>query len=329
MRGFIKTVLALGISLAFIQCSSPSERADAFKSLGSKANKAVVSEELLFTPQNYKLEALEILERGKRRIKDTLPLMIKNQLQLHIFQLEEFSKQPLLTYTLTETEERKREILMEMNSKMIDNEFAINKIYYEIGNELTLLNYRYVNYFTKQQQKFQPIDYFEVSPFVFGPDIERKFDELYAEIRTNKRANQAADITIEAATYIPALSYLKAVKPALLAARTSKASMGSNILSLGILQSETKGLIAAARQKMQEKMSLEGLSDGSRSLTNREIRSSLNKFQIIKSQVDKRIGDFSDGIISQPVGQLRKIIEKNTEEVANVGKFREETNIKL
>lgn len=324
MKGSLYTLLALGISLAFIQCSSPVERAEAFKSLGSKANKSIVSERMLFSPENYKMEAIDILERGKRRIKDTLPLMIKRQLQLHIFQLEEFSKQPLLTFTLAETKEKQKEILMEMNSELIDNELAINKIYYEIGNELTLLNYRYINYFNRQNQLFQPTDYYEVSPFVFGPDIEKKFDELYSEVRTNKRANQTADITIEAATYIPALSYLKAVKPALLAARTSKASMTSNFLSLGVLQSETKGLIAAARQKMQDKMSLEGLSEGSISLTNREIRSSLDKFQIIKSQVDKRIGDFSDGIISQPIGNLRKIIEKNMEEVANVGKIPEE-----
>lgn len=92
--------------------------------------------------------------------------------------------------------------------------------------------------------------------------------------------------------------------------------MAGEILTFEFLQTQTKSIFSLAKLKAQEQIGLEGVSNGAQYLTKTQIRNSLDKFRIIKSQIDKRIGDFSDGIISQPIGNLRKLIDKNKEELA-------------
>jgi hypothetical protein len=324
MKKFIKTFTLCISVFIFSKCSSPSEEANAFKTIGSITNKTGISKITVFSPENYKVEAEEILERGKRRIKDTLPIMIKNQLSKYLITIEDLEKLPILSYSLDESNKKEIEVRKALAIEMIENEVEINKIYYEVANELTLLNSRYYKYFNDQMKSIQFRDYYEVSPFVLSSDVAQKFDEFYSEIRIKDNTENTIDGALLLASLVPMGTGIKGVQFGYLGiVAISTAEKTGGKMTLEYLKQKVKNSFDEGAKLAQKQINSDKAITHIGDLNPAFLIRTQKKIKDIHKGVQDRLYDFSDGIISQPIGNLRKVIEKNVDELASLDKFPE------
>ncbi|WP_027124937.1 hypothetical protein [Gelidibacter mesophilus] len=332
-------LLIFPVLLFCYACNKKHQNIEALKSIGSTETTNIVDIKN-YSPEEYKSQALAILNNAKKRLKDTLPIVINAQVELFEKTLGEIEKRAVLSLTLEETNHEIDLVRANAESVLLMDEIRVNKVFYEVVNELEILNLEY-----NQHYKSNPIlfkDYYDVSPIILREGVLEKINELVEDekerIKLEKKEDQMETGLMLLAIFPGGASAKnilnKIVKNARLAKHTLIASKNTNVLSnmtSKVLTKHTSKYFVEPLSNNKKRERIAQSSDriyksknGALALhkTGDVINSNNTKqtvlvFKSIKNQLPGRIGDFSDGILTQPIDFLRKMINENAELISN------------
>lgn len=128
--------------------------------------------------ENYELEAIQILEKGKKRLQVALPITIESQVDLYEETLKKFSEQAVSSRSLDETADNIIDFEAEMLLQMMEDEVKLNKVYFDIVFELEELNKKYAECLDPQGEIIFLENYHNSPSIVYSVDIFGKVTEF-------------------------------------------------------------------------------------------------------------------------------------------------------
>ncbi|MFI8379501.1 hypothetical protein [Leeuwenhoekiella sp. NPDC079379] len=328
----MKKILSLACILILISgCNTNNYNANSLKSIGALVENESTTR---LTSADYEQEATAIIERGKSRLRDLLPNVINGQINLYKTTLEDIEAQAVLTLSYEESADNINAIRDNALQSLLKDELQVNAVYYEVVNELSMLNEHY-----SIVTDTTLIDYFDAQPFVLAEDVLVKIDELLGEEK-GRLVRESRNVKFTLATYllafIPAVGQISKVVEVIIekakniaeAAGTVKETIG--VVSNGInLPLKTKvadyvfkelddpNIVRDASRAIRSEGFPESASMIYNIVDNKQLKQTASYFKSIDNKLPGRIGDFSDGILTQPIGQLRKMMQENTARIEN------------
>lgn len=281
--------------------------------------------------ENYELEALQILGNGKRRLQVAVPITIENQVNLYEETLQKFSEQAVSSRSLDETNDNIIDVEAEMLLQMMEDEVKLNKVYFDIVFELEELNKKYAEFLDPEGETIRLEDYHNSPSIVYSVDIYEKITEFAnsdAAYENGKMRNELLNILSilgVGISSIPNPLQAAGVVVSVVASsgkiandRVMEAQAGVPIPTMiSKLNSSLENPEERKKLKNELKAKLhlateEYLKDSANNhLSAAEYESARREFSGFGNRLKGRIGDFSDGIITQPIGHLRKLIDRN------------------
>lgn len=287
--------------------------------------------------ENYELEALQILEKGKKRLQVALPITIESQVDLYEETLQKFSEQAVSSRSLDETTDNIIDVEAEMLLQMMEDEVKLNKVYFDIVFELEELNEKYAGFLDSKEEFMLLQGYHNSTSIVYSVDIYEKITEFansdiaYENGRTRTVLLNILSILGAGIGSIPNPLQGAGVVVSVVASsgkiandRVMEAQAGVPIPTMiSKLNSSLENPEERKKLKNELKAKLhlateEYLKDSAnKHLSAAEYESARREFSGFGNRLKGRIGDFSDGIITQPIGHLRNLIEKNVDILQN------------
>lgn len=309
-----------------VGCNSKKE--DTLDTIGSSFVVNVVDKDAPLSNNTYSNEAIEILEKHKTKLKSILPQILASEVDIYKNTLIEIEKIPALTYTLAEANLLNDKVRREAGVTLVEKEIELNQTYFELFNELSILNLKY-NSLAKDEFD----DFYDAGPIVLSDEIMIKIDELVKDEDTRielEKANNRNEMAFSALLIIPGTSTCKGILGGLtqaaqhyksgkiLAEKTSYIAKGSYML----MNKQVASFIAKTfkNDKIRTKVAQVGYvggvaSVGKKGLTYISPEESNILFKVIENKIGGRIGDFSDGILAVHMQRVRDLIKKNAVKV--------------
>jgi len=287
--------------------------------------------------ENYELEAIQILEKGKKRLQVALPITIESQVDLYEETLKKFSEQAVSSRSLDETADNIIDFEAEMLLQMMEDEVKLNKVYFDIVFELEELNKKYAECLDPQGEILFFENYHNSPSIVYSVDIFGKVTEFvnsdaaYQNGKFRGVLFDAFGLLGIGMSFIP--NPLKAAGPVV-----SFVAKGGNIVNDRVMEAQAgvpiPTTISRANNALQNPVEREKLKNelkaklhlatedylrnpANKHLSAAEYESARREFSGFGNRLKGRIGDFSDGIITQPIGHLRNLIEQNVKILKN------------
>lgn len=294
-----------------------------FKSTIKKENNKII-----YNKENYHQKAIDIIEDGKRELKDILPNLINEEIKIFEHTLEGSAAQAI-NFSSTLTDKNIKEIHINAGVNMLEKEIIINQVYYNIINKLADLNDLYFNHFIEINKEINFTDYFTANKFILAEEVAIKVDELVKaeKIRNNKeRRNMGLQVGLSLVELIPGTKacsiilegIIQGARAAKVGGKLSKnakcfAKLTSTVLTKKTAIKLTRKLSnIQKRERVAKRLAIIGgtATISQFSLTMKDFKSADNK-------IEGRIGDFSDGMIAVHIQELREIIKKNEALIKN------------
>lgn len=325
----MKRFLAPLISCLILSCSGKKEEiADITIGSSFVENDSITDNKL--SSESYSKEALVILNEHKKKLKIILPQMILSEVETYKKALAEIEIKPAMTYSLEETNMSIIQERENTGKTILAKEIELNQIYFQLFNELSILNHKYKEILSDKEFK----DFYEAGPIVLAEEVMIKIDELVKDEENrveaeNKKENQ--DLALSFVTCIPAVASLKGV----LGGITQAAQHYARNIALP----QNSKLIADVSYKLMNKKVATFIA---KTFKNDKIRSNVanigylpmavspvkivvkkaspylsseqaaEMFKILENKINGRIGDFSDGILAVHMQTVRDIIKLNS-----------------
>jgi hypothetical protein len=313
------TALILTTVLLF-GCNSKKE--DAIDTIGSSFVTNIVDKDIPLSNSTYSNEAIEILEKHRTKLKSFLPQILASEVNIYKNTLIEIEKIPALTYTLAESNLLNDKVRKEAGVTLINKEIELNQTYFELFNELSILNLKYNSL---KKDEFE--DFYDAGPIVLSDEIMIKIDELVKDEDTRvelEKANNRKEMVFSAILILGGLTQAaKAFKTGKeLSSKSSYLAKGSYQL----MNKEVANFISKSfkndgiRSKVSKLGYVGPVTSATRLVTNNtanyiSAEESTIVFKVIENKINGRIGDFSDGILAVHMQRVRDLIKKNAEKV--------------
>lgn len=311
-----------------LSCSNKKEEKGK-NTIGSSILGSEKIKDVPLTAETYSTEALEILEEHKKNLKTLLPQMILAEVEIYKKTLDQIEKKPAKSYTLDETN-----LLINLErhgagQSILNKEVELNQTYFQLFNELTLLNEKYKNILTKQEFT----DFYDAGPIVLTEEVMIKVDELVKDekiriIAEDRKEN--IDMALSFVAIIPGAASCKGIlggitqgakaikngielpKNAGFLAKTTKEIMNkkvANFISKTFKNDQIRTKISyLGYVPLGEKIIVGGVKKGSSYLPPDQAG---EMFKVLENKINGRIGDFSDGILAVHMQRVRDIIKGN------------------
>lgn len=319
---FIKLLL---LSLVFLSCSKKQEQP--IDSIGSKYVRTDILKHSPLSAESYSNEALKILENHKKELKAILPQMILDEISEYKNTLVEIEKTPAKAFSLEETNQLIEIEGVNTGNRLMKKSILLNQHYFKLFNELSILNIKY-----NIDNKIVFKDFYDAGPIVLSDEVLDKIDELIKDEKIRVEIENNDEIKGYAFTALTVISTITGQtqnKEKLMnLTRGLKAAKNSIILekSPSMLAKYTseflnKDLAAYTAKKLNNQKLRDKVADNSAKIgatssmlsglkliqTNKPLQS----FKNIENKMTGRIGDFSDGILSVHMQNVRDIIKLN------------------
>lgn len=323
-------VLLLSFIFCFIIGCSGNKDENSNTAIGSSFVKNEVVPDSTLSAASYSKEALEIMEKHKKKLKSILPQMILAEVEVYKKTLAEIEKMPAMTYSLEETNLAINLERHNAGNTIMEKELELNQIYFQLFNELSLLNKKYEG--TLSENEFK--DFYDSGPIVLAEEVMIKVDELVRD--ENKRfvsesRKEKIDLTLSFVSVIPGATVCKGVLGGLTqAAKVYKAGItlpeSATLMSkipLKIMNEKVANFVAKTfkNDQIRSKTSMivgnSGTAISKGASGTRFAHSYLRPdqasemFKVLENKINGRIGDFSDGILAVHMQKVRDIIKFN------------------
>ena len=328
---YLVICLVIGFALS---CNNKKE--EKFENtIGSSIIEKEVKLDTTLTAETYAAEALIIMNKHKENLKTLLPQIILSEVEIYKKTLDQIEKKSAKTYTLDETN---LAIALEQNKSGLDileKEVELNQTYFQLLNELSLLNEKYKSKLNKEEF----IDFYDVGPIVLAEEVMLKIDELVKDekiriVAENKKQN--IDNALTFVSIIPGATVCKGVLGGL--TQAAKVYKANSILPKSATQF-SKIPLKLMNDKIANFIAKTFRNDQIRSKTSKIVGNSataINKgasggrflysrlapdqvgemFKVLENKINGRIGDFSDGILADNFQRVRGIIKDNSAKLA-------------
>lgn len=324
-----KTFYLLGIlALALANCSD--QKINSAEGIGSSLVDTTGRNEKVFSSTTYSAEANQIIERHRIRLKSILPQMLDDEITLYRKTLAEIEKIPVLTYNLEESQQLTERIQTDAAVSLVQHEIELNKIYFELFNELSVLNLKY-DYLKKGQFK----DYYDSGPIVLSDEVMLKIDELVkdedkrvlAEDKKNKQ-----DMAFAVFAIIPGTANCRGILEGVTqAAKHYKIGKPLNVettriakISYQLLNKDVSNFISKTfkNNKIRSEVSqigYVGMTAGGikKGVGYISVENTNIVYKVLENKIKGRIGDFSDGILAVHIQRVRDNVKVNTQNIKN------------
>lgn len=312
-------------------CCSCSKKVDDKKenTIGSSLLKNEREVDTLLTSESYSLEAIKIVEEHKINLQSLLPQIILAEVEIYKKTLAQIEKTPLLSYNIEETNlliELERNVAGE---SLLNKEIELNQVYFQLFNELSLLNEKYKNILTDKEF----IDFYDAGPIVLAEEVMLKVDELVKDEKERikvKKQKDKNELIINFVTVIPAASTCKGI--------LNSITQAAKYYKKGIDLPLKSGFLAKNVKKIMNDKVANYIS---KTFKNDQIRTKFSNigyvpiavktiyagvknessylppnqagimFKVLENKINGRIGDFSDGILAVHLQKVRDIIKSN------------------
>ena len=320
---FLATCLVLG-------CSDKKQEREE-NTIGSSVLKNEVVVDTTLTAETYSAEALKIMEEHKKGLKTLLPQMILAEVEIYKKTLDQIEKKPAQTYNLDETNLSINLERYNAGESIIEKEIELNQTYFQLFNELTLLNEKYKSKLTKKEFT----NFYDAGPIVLAEEVMIKIDELVKDekiriVAENKKQN--LDMALTFVSVIPGATVCKGVLGGL--TQAAKVHLAKSVLPksatlmskipLKLMNNSVANIIAKTFKNDQIRSKTSKIIGNSSTIVNkgasgaRYISTWLppdqagEMFKVLENKINGRIGDFSDGILAVHMERVRDIIKGNS-----------------
>ncbi|MFT5251119.1 MAG: hypothetical protein ACI87N_000090 [Flavobacteriales bacterium] len=316
-----------------LSCSNKKEERE-INTIGSSLLKSDVIADTTLTAETYSTEALKIMEEHKKNLKTLLPQMILAEVEIYKKTLDQIEKKSAQTYNLDETNLSINLERFNAGVSIIEKEIELNQTYFQLFNELSLLNAKYKNVFIDKEF----IDFYDAGPIVLAEEVMIKIDELVkdekirVEIENDK---ENLDMALTFVTIIPAASSCKGILGAITQAAKAHKARIALPASAGFLAKNTKKLMndkvadfvakTFKNDVIRTKVSYLGyvplgekviVGGGEKALSYLPPDQAGEMFKVLENKINGRIGDFSDGILAVHMQRVRDIIKGNSAKIS-------------
>lgn len=304
-------------------CKNNTDNINSLKSIGTTTE--IELNDILNT-SNYKNDATKIIEAGKSKLRDLLPNIIEGQIELYKKTLTQIEYQSLLSHSYEES-------LIEINlirkittDSLLNDELKVNAIYYETINELSILNQKYADY-----NGLNLNDFYEAKPFILAEDVIFKIDELVMDekerVKREKRNNNLS-LASNLVFILPGVGQISGILGKVAQnARSFRNNIGAKNMTSKIFKDKIAPLfinkISNSKKRIQltstsvysakEAILNKSITSGTEFIDNKEIHKTASYFKSPDNKQPGRIIDFTDGILTQPIANLRRIMKENIE----------------
>ncbi|MDX6748153.1 hypothetical protein SHK09_15250 [Polaribacter sp. PL03] len=319
----INLIIIVFLSVLFFSCKNNSDNINSLKTIGTTTE---IELNNVLNTSNYKNDATKIIESGKSKLRDLLPNVIEDQIELYKTTLTKIEYQSLLSHTYEESKIEINLIRKITTNSLLNDELKVNKIYYETINELSLLNQKYTNY-----NGLKLNDFYEAKPFILAEDVIFKIDELVIDekkrIKREKRNNQLS-LATNLVFILPGVGQISGILGKVAqSARSLRNNIGAKNMTSKIFKDKVAPLfinkISNSKKRIQltstsiysakEAILNKSISSGTEFIDNKEIHKTASFFKSPDNKQSGRIIDFTDGVLTQPVANLRRIMKENIE----------------
>ena len=207
----------------------------------------------------------------------------------------------------------------------MNSEIMINQEFYSICAELSVINDDYYNYYSENGLDIDFLDYFSSTPFILKKDVSDKIKELIIDekIREDKETRDM---------YISAMFLVVDVSSVFVTAKILSKLVIKARKMHKISRSKSSKVFMKALSNNKKRQAMSGtlqivapLYEVGRVIvpktisvaTGIAIGNAISKYKSEDNKLNGRIGDFSDGIISQHIGSLRIMSMMNYELLNN------------
>jgi hypothetical protein len=260
--------------------------------------------------------------------------MILAEVEIYKKTLDQIEKKPAQTYNLDETNLSINLERFNAGESIIEKEIELNQTYFQLFNELSLLNEKYKNVIL--DKKFT--DFYDAGPIVLAEEVMIKIDELVKDekiriVAENRKEN--IDLALTFVAIIPGAASCKGILGGI--------TQGAKAIKSGIELPKSAGYLAKTTKEL---MNAKVANFVSKSLKNDAIRTKVSYlgyvplgekvivgggkkvssylppeqageiFKILENKINGRIGDFSDGILSVHMERVRSIIKDNSSKIS-------------
>lgn len=321
-------ILFLAVFL-LLSCSNKKEGRKE-NTIGSSLLGSEIIKDTTLSAESYSSEALKILEDHKKSLKTLLPQMILAEVEIYKKTLDQIEKTPTKSYTFDETN-----LLINLERygagiSILDKEIELNQTYFELFNELSLLNEKYRNILSKKEF----VDFYDAGPIVLAEEVMIKIDELVKDEKSRIVAVQKKeriDLALTFVAIIPGAASCKGILGGI--------TQGAKAYKNGVKLPQSASLMSKATKKLMNEQVANYIS---KTFKNDKIRSQTanalgygalvttqsavivrqsssylppdeagEMFKILENKINGRIGDFSDGILAVHLQRVRDIIKTN------------------
>lgn len=320
---FLATCLVLG-------CSDKKQEREE-NTIGSSILKNEVVVDTTLTAETYSADALIIMEEHKKRLKTLLPQMILAEVEIYKKTLDQIEKKPAQTYNLDETNLSINLERYNAGISIIEKEIELNQTYFQLFNELTLLNEKYKSKLTKKEFT----NFYDAGPIVLAEEVMIKIDELVKDekiriVAENKKQN--LDMALTFVSIIPGATVCKGVLGGL--TQAAKVHLAKSVLPksatlmskipLKLMNNSVANIIAKTFKNDQIRSKTSKIIGNSSTIVNKGASGARyvstwlppdqagEMFKVLENKINGRIGDFSDGILAVHMERVRDIIKDNS-----------------
>lgn len=319
----IINLLIIILSVIFFGCKNNSDNINSLKTIGTTTE---IELNNVLNTSNYKNDATKIIEAGKSKLRDLLPNVIEDQIELYKTTLTKIEYQSLLSHTYEESKIEINLIRKITTDSLLNDELRVNKVYYETINELSILNQKYTNY-----NGLNLNDFYDVKPFILAEDVIFKIDELVIDekkrIKREKRNNQLS-LASNLVFILPGVGQISGILGKVAqGARSFRNNIGAKNMTSKIFKDKIAPLfinkISNSKKRIQltstsiysvkEATLNKSITSGTEFIDNKEIHKTASFFKSPDNKQPGRIIDFTDGVLTQPIANLRRIMKENIE----------------
>lgn len=305
----------------FTNCKDNLDNIEALKHIGTTS---IIESNDALNKSNYEADATNIIEDGKKKLRDLLPNVIQGQIELYKTTLIKIDYQSVLSHSYEESILEINEIRKITTDSLLIDELRVNEIYYETINELSLLNQKYIDC-----HAYELNDFYEVEPFILAEDVIVKIDELVIDeekrSEREKRNNQIS-LATNLIFILPGVGQISGILGNVAKnARNIRNSIGPNNMTKNLFKTKIASLfinpISNPRKRIQmtsttlysakEYAMNKSIKSGTQFIDNKELQKSASFFKSPDNKQPGRIIDFTDGVLTQPIANLRRIMKEN------------------
>lgn len=324
-------VLILSFAVCILCSCSNKKEGKPLDSIGSSVIFKNADNNTILSATSYSKEALVILERHKKKLKIILPNMILDEVEIYKKTTSEIEKQQVLAYNFDDMNHQ-MEIEREKGaSTLIEKEVELNQIYFELFNELSLLNEKYK--VTLINKNFY--DFYDAGPIVLSEEVLIKIKELIIDEKKRVEIEKRQNNTDNATFALIVISNISGVfkNKAILSniTQAAKAFKNSKVLnensqkitriSHSLMNRQMANFISNTFKNERSRASFATKSlvintaaiSGKMALKTLTPNQSSEFFKVIENKINGRIGDFSDGILVVHMQRVRDLIKKNSD----------------